>query len=188
MRVRFKEVKTKYVANLQELKDIQNEHEDEKEQLLDTIREQEKDVKKFSAILNILMNQEQIEHIVNNSEWNEETKEWKVPSFVYKEKNSGLPKLSSHSISTPSKELIDVEKEKEKREVIFKNNGRHEEKGSSAGFKVNKVLQNARDGSGITSTPSAKTFSNSKNLTPLEVFDRPKNDFSYEQSQKRRRM
>ena len=40
MKFRFKEVKNKYVANLQELKDIQNEHEDEKEELLDTIREQ----------------------------------------------------------------------------------------------------------------------------------------------------
>jgi len=42
MKHRFKEVKNKYVANLQELKDIQGEHEDEKEELLDTIREQEK--------------------------------------------------------------------------------------------------------------------------------------------------
>jgi hypothetical protein len=30
MKARFKEIKNKYVANLQELKDIQNEHEDEK--------------------------------------------------------------------------------------------------------------------------------------------------------------
>ena len=30
MKARFKEIKTKYVANLQELRDIQNEHEDEK--------------------------------------------------------------------------------------------------------------------------------------------------------------
>ena len=38
MKTRFKEIKNKYIANLQELKDIQNQHEDEKEQLLDTIR------------------------------------------------------------------------------------------------------------------------------------------------------
>lgn len=42
MKYRFKEIKTKYMANLEELKDIQNEHEDDKEELLDTIREQEK--------------------------------------------------------------------------------------------------------------------------------------------------
>lgn len=42
MRERFDEVKKKYVANLAELRDIQDEHEDQKEELLDTIRYQEK--------------------------------------------------------------------------------------------------------------------------------------------------
>lgn len=42
MRERFDEVKKKYIANLAELRDIQDEHEDEKEELLDTIRYQEK--------------------------------------------------------------------------------------------------------------------------------------------------
>ena len=42
MRSRFMEVKKKYMANLTELRDIQDEHEDEKEELLDTIRFQEK--------------------------------------------------------------------------------------------------------------------------------------------------
>lgn len=72
------------MANLTQLRDIQNEHEDEKEQLLDTIRYQEKEVKKFQAILNILMSQDQLDVIVNNSDWNEEKREWTVPNFVYK--------------------------------------------------------------------------------------------------------
>jgi len=63
--------------------------------LLDTIREQEKEIKKFSAILNVLMNQEQIDYVVNNSDWSEEKREWTVPYFTYKEKNMGLPKLNS---------------------------------------------------------------------------------------------
>ena len=71
MRVRFDEVKKKYIANLAELRDIQDEHEDEKEELLDTIRYQEKEVKKFQAILAILMSSEQLDIIVNNSDWNE---------------------------------------------------------------------------------------------------------------------
>lgn len=99
MKARFREIKTKYVANLQELKDIQNEHEDEKEELLDTIREQEKEAKKYQAVLAVLMTQEQIDHVINNSEWNEEKKEWIVPYFTYKEKNMGLPKLGNPSMS-----------------------------------------------------------------------------------------
>jgi len=42
----------------------------------------------------MLMNQEQIDYIVLNSDWNEEKKEWYVPYFTYKEKSMGLPKLS----------------------------------------------------------------------------------------------
>lgn len=72
MRERFDEVKKKYIGNLAELRDIQDEHEDEKEELLDTIRYQQKEVKKFQAILSILMSSEQLDVIINNSDWNEE--------------------------------------------------------------------------------------------------------------------
>ena len=95
MKDRFGEIKGKYVANLQELKDIQNEHEDEKEELLDTIREQEKEIKKFRAVLAMLMTQEQLDYVVLNSEWNEDREEWNVPYFTYREKAVGLPKLAS---------------------------------------------------------------------------------------------
>ena len=84
MKDRFGEIKGKYVAKLQELKDIQNEHEDEKEELLDTIREQEKEIKKFRAVLAMLMTQEQLDYVVLNSEWNEDREEWNVPYFTYR--------------------------------------------------------------------------------------------------------
>lgn len=99
MKERFRQIKQKYSANLQELKDIQDQHEDQKEDLFDTIRFQEKQIKKFSAILNMLMSHDQIEYIVNNSEWNEERKEWNVPHFTYKQKNMGLPKLGTTGMS-----------------------------------------------------------------------------------------
>ena len=60
MRLRFQEIKKKYTANLVELRDIQDQHEEEKEELLDTIRYQQKEVKKYQAIVNILMNSDQL--------------------------------------------------------------------------------------------------------------------------------
>ena len=39
------------------------------------------------------MNSEQLDTIINNSDWNEEKREWTVPNFVYKEKMVALPKL-----------------------------------------------------------------------------------------------
>ena len=62
------------------------------------------------------MSQEQLDYIVLNSEWNEERKEWTVPSFTYKEKNMGLPKLSSKTVRKDSEDYY----EKEKKEVVFK--------------------------------------------------------------------
>lgn len=62
------------------------------------------------------MSQEQLDYIVLNSQWNEEKKEWTVPSFTYKEKNMGLPKLSSKAVRKDSEEYY----EKEKKEVVFK--------------------------------------------------------------------
>ena len=41
MRVRFQEIKRKYIANLQEINDIREEAEKDKEELLDTIRMQQ---------------------------------------------------------------------------------------------------------------------------------------------------
>lgn len=103
------------MANLAELRDIQDEHEDEKEELLDTIRYQEKEVKKFQAIISILMSQDQLDMIINNSDWNQEKREWTIPNFVYKEKMVNLPKVQHGR---------DSNEEKDKKEVIFRNSYR----------------------------------------------------------------
>ena len=38
------------------------------------------------------MSQDQLDLIINNSDWNEEKREWTVPNFVYKERMVNLPK------------------------------------------------------------------------------------------------
>ncbi len=62
---------------------------------MDTIRYQEKEIKRFTAILNVLMSPEQVNQISDLSEWNEEKREYVVPSFTYREKNISFPKLSA---------------------------------------------------------------------------------------------
>jgi hypothetical protein len=46
--------------NLNEIRDIQSEHEREKEELLDTIRSQQSEVSKYSAIIKMLLTNDQI--------------------------------------------------------------------------------------------------------------------------------
>ena len=74
------------------------------------------------------MNQEQLDHIVLNSEWNEERQDWLVPNFNYREKNTGLPKLSGKMTRNESTEL-----EKEKKEVIFKTHSSRDMEKSNGG-------------------------------------------------------
>jgi len=57
----------------------------------------------------MIMSSDQIEMIVNNSEWDEEKREWKVPFFTYREKNINLPKLMSKEMT---KDLVESEKDK----------------------------------------------------------------------------
>lgn len=55
------------------------------------------------------MGSDQLDMIVNNSEWDEEKREWKVPAFTYRENNVNFPKLMSKDMS---KNLIETEKDK----------------------------------------------------------------------------
>lgn len=50
------------------------------------------------------MSRDQLDMIVNNSEWDEEKREWRVPMFTYRERNVNLPKLLSKEMS---KDLIE---------------------------------------------------------------------------------
>jgi len=56
----------------------------------------------------MLLTNDQIEQIVQQSEYNDETKEWTIVPFYYREKNINFPKLPEPQ----RKELIQNEKEK----------------------------------------------------------------------------
>lgn len=43
--------------------------------------------------MNILMSPDQLEHIINNSSWNDEKREWVVPPFTYRERMVNFPKV-----------------------------------------------------------------------------------------------
>ena len=119
----------------------------------------------------MLVLSEQIDHIVNNSEWSEERKEWTVPYFTYKEKNMGLPKLGNTGMSR--KETVDTDKEK--KEIVFKATSQRDVERTSVnepGFRVNNILKNAREGSeppsGNMQSMKSVTIVNRAQLTPLK--------------------
>jgi hypothetical protein len=117
----------------------------------------------------MIMTKDQIDYIVNNSDWSEEKSEWNIPHFAYKDKNMGLPKLSSTGMSR--KDSIDFDKEK--KEVVLKNIQKDltDREKNNDGFKVNLILKNAREGSEMMSNSSIKVMGNVNRaqLTPLKV-------------------
>jgi len=117
------------------------------------------------------MSSDQIDMIINNSEWDEEKREWKVPYFTYREKNVNLPKLMSKEMT---REM--VETEKEKKELFFRNSKRDNETSNKRGspddgFKLNNIVENARRVNEYESNNTGSRTTNVINrahLTPLK--------------------
>ena len=147
---------------------------------MDTIRYQEKEIKKYQAILNILMTQDQQETVLKNADWSESKREWYIPHFTYREKMVNFPKMGGMN-----REM--VEQERDKKEIIFKNSRENSDKGgrSMEGFKMNSIVQQAREGgndlASATSGPYLRGKHNQQlgSLSPLlrkETFDNPKTE------------
>lgn len=84
----------KYKNSLHEINDLNLEHEYEKECLLDTIREQEKDIQFYEDVLNYILTDEEINKIRNRTKWSEIQNKYKVPPFVFKENSIKFPNLT----------------------------------------------------------------------------------------------
>ncbi len=61
--------------------------------MLEMIRFQDREIKKFKSILCSIMHEDQIEAIESKAEWNEDRRDWKIPLFTLKDKMVVLPKL-----------------------------------------------------------------------------------------------
>lgn len=107
---------------------------------------------------------------MNNSEWDEERREWNVPHFTYRERMINFPKL--HGMS---KEMI--EQERDRKQIVFRDSRRDkdsEKRSSYDGYKMNNIIRNARQ-SEMHSVPSGQYFKNgmaagkTAQLTPLKT-------------------
>ena len=93
----IKKLRRKYKSAAHEVKDIGREHELDKEDLLDTIRLLEKDVRINSAIIAFMLNDEEQDKLRARAKWRDDLNEYIVPPFVLSRKNKvGFPKLQHH--------------------------------------------------------------------------------------------
>ena len=111
------DLQDKYQAALQEIKDLEDEHENEHAELLDTVRDQEHEIKLLNGMLKMILNNHEIAKIRMKSQFDDDTNEWKIPYFYMKAKDVQFPTLSR----IKNRDL--VENEKENRDIEFGQNG-----------------------------------------------------------------
>eukprot|EP00041_Stephanoeca_diplocostata_P031444 m.978641 g.978641 ORF g.978641 m.978641 type:complete len:1272 (+) comp23961_c0_seq4:258-4073(+) len=100
-RQKFQKAKELLAAARDENRDIQREFEREREDFLDTIREQDKQIKFFEAFLNKIQptirrdcNYYNVDKIRTVAEWNEETESWIMPTLNVTKSGGSLEHVS----------------------------------------------------------------------------------------------
>lgn len=84
-------LRVKYKGALEEIQDLEKEHEMQREDMLDTIRQQEKELKLYNKINDIMLTPQEFYKIKSKSKYNDNKAEWRVPMFIVKDKKVALP-------------------------------------------------------------------------------------------------
>lgn len=92
----IKKLRRKYKSALQEIKDLEREHELNREDLFDTIRLLEKDIKINNAIMLNLLSPEELNKVRARARWRDERNEFYIPPFIVTNKKAKFPKLPHH--------------------------------------------------------------------------------------------
>ena len=91
-----KKLKKNYRNAANDLKDLEKEHEINREDLLDSIREQERDLKLFYGMLKIMIKPEEINKVKSASIWDDNIVDYKIPPFTFQEAKVKFPKLAAN--------------------------------------------------------------------------------------------
>eukprot|EP01029_Cantina_marsupialis_P004566 TRINITY_DN1463_c1_g3_i1.p1 TRINITY_DN1463_c1_g3~~TRINITY_DN1463_c1_g3_i1.p1 ORF type:complete len:1366 (+),score=478.60 TRINITY_DN1463_c1_g3_i1:113-4210(+) len=70
----------------EEIEDLQTEFENERSAFLDTIREQNRQMRLFEQLVNLFLTSKQLRRVFEKSVWDEDIEEWKLPKIKEKKK------------------------------------------------------------------------------------------------------
>lgn len=76
-------LRTRYKQAQQEIEDLQHEAQFSKEDLLSTIRQQDREVKFANKIMSILLSENEMYKIRQRAQWEENREDWKIPLFTF---------------------------------------------------------------------------------------------------------
>ena len=179
LRELVKKLRVKYKAALEEIQDLEQEHETQREDLFDTIRAQEKELKLLNKINEIMLTPQEFYKIKSKSDYNEDKMEWKVPMFIVKNKKVALPSVNGKRA---------VEADKANRDLHFESDTRNHntntldvhfnprplgELSASPNRHDFKWRQNDLNASNTETHIKHNHKKNVLSLTPMDHFDNP---------------
>ena len=91
-----KKLKKNYRNAANDLKDLEKEHEVNREDLLDSIREQERDLKLYYGMLKIILRPEEIIKVKAASTWDDDIGDFRITPFILDKNKVKFPKLTQN--------------------------------------------------------------------------------------------
>ena len=97
MREIMEKLRSKYKAAESEIGDLTQEHQQQKNELLDIIRTQEKAVKFSNKVMGILLSEHELYKLHQKSKWEDERGDWTIPMFTFnpKAKDISFPTINA---------------------------------------------------------------------------------------------
>lgn len=106
--------KAQYENAANEIRDLQKEHNEEKEDLMVQLRQQDLDIKFYRQVVDMVMKPEELAKLKQKSSYDDGMNEWQIPVFLLKAKEVALPSLS---IKKQAQEFM--ERQKNEREIYY---------------------------------------------------------------------
>lgn len=137
MRSIMEKLRGKYKAAEAEISDLRQEHQQQKSELLDIIRSQEKAVKFSNKVMGILLTDNELYKLHQRSKWDDEKGDWQIPLFTF---NPKMKDLNFPQINAKQR----VEQSKEDRVLAIQDsNLREDEEGGSDQFRKKNNFKNS---------------------------------------------
>ena len=84
MRVLIKKLREKYKEAVEEIKDLSEEHNAEREDFLDTIRDLERRASLYKAVLNTALPEKEVNRVLAKCQYDDDNNRWVVVPFTIK--------------------------------------------------------------------------------------------------------
>ena len=123
----IQKLRVKYKSALREIEDLGYERETEKEDLLDSIREKDRELAFYQKIAGNLLTGNDIAMVKQRAKYDDESKEWTIPPFLLQQnKQTVFPKLPAGQ----AKEMM--EKELRTRTLMWQGEGLEDEEAADS--------------------------------------------------------